>query len=323
MAARNGERFIGEALASLRRQTHPLHELVVVDDASTDSTPALLEAERDDAPYPVTLLRNDERLGAARSFERALGAVTGDIALNCDHDDISEPARAAAAAELLGPDTSPGAVFTDACVIDADGRQHGMLWERSGVASLGPTLHDPAALGPVLIRRGVAWGATMALDVRLVPLLRPFPRWAFDHWIAVVANAMARLVADPRPVLRYRLHSQNLMGVQPRNPVRALRYMRARPEFFVRDRLFFDELTVHLRRHDADERIVAAAEAKADHLAVRTSRSTRLLPRMGQVGREIARGGYRRYSPGLRSALFDMLVTPTVSPSLDPGPPGR
>ena len=48
-----GERFLGEQLASLRAQTRAPFELIAQDDASTDSTWALLELERSSASFPV------------------------------------------------------------------------------------------------------------------------------------------------------------------------------------------------------------------------------------------------------------------------------
>ncbi len=41
-AAWNGERFIGQTLDALKAQDEPNFEVIVVDDASTDSTPQLL-----------------------------------------------------------------------------------------------------------------------------------------------------------------------------------------------------------------------------------------------------------------------------------------
>jgi glycosyltransferase involved in cell wall biosynthesis len=44
MAVRDGERFVGDAIGSLRSQTLGEFELVVVDDGSTDATPGIVAA---------------------------------------------------------------------------------------------------------------------------------------------------------------------------------------------------------------------------------------------------------------------------------------
>lgn len=55
----NGARFIREALESLFAQTLPPHEIIVIDDASTDGTPDVIERE-----YPqVTLIRKSKNGG--------------------------------------------------------------------------------------------------------------------------------------------------------------------------------------------------------------------------------------------------------------------
>jgi len=44
MPAYNAERYVGSALDSVLAQTLSPHEIVVIDDGSTDGTPAVLES---------------------------------------------------------------------------------------------------------------------------------------------------------------------------------------------------------------------------------------------------------------------------------------
>ena len=311
MRVRNGERFVGEALASLRGQTHPLHEVVVVDDASTDATPDLLAAERDEAPHPVVVLRNHQHLGNGPSLERGLCAATGDVLMNCDHDDVSDPTRAAAAVEVLGQRDAPAALFTDAFVIDDEGRDRGTLWDRAGAARLGSGVHDPSTLRRAMLRQNISCGATMAVDARLLPRLTPLSADSPDYWIAFIASAAGHLLADARRLLRYRVHSSNISGGVPaRNPWQAVQAFRRHPDFFERQRDLFEQLTEHLRSIGADDDVVADAGGKARHLGARTSLSSNRVRRGRQVMGEVRRGGYRHYSPGLRSPIFDLLLAP-------------
>jgi GT2 family glycosyltransferase len=63
-------------------------EVIFIDNASPDDTVARLEAElaAADLPFPVRVVRNDENVGLARSFNRALGMVTTEYVLTCHAD---------------------------------------------------------------------------------------------------------------------------------------------------------------------------------------------------------------------------------------------
>ena len=59
------------------------HEIIVVDNASSDGTPDLVEALA--APY-VRVLRNPQNIGKGGSMRRAMLAATGALRLHCDAD---------------------------------------------------------------------------------------------------------------------------------------------------------------------------------------------------------------------------------------------
>jgi glycosyl transferase family 2 len=92
LAVHNGDHFLAETLASLRAQTFHDFELLVVDDASNDETPAILQAWPD---HRLRLVRNERQLGLAASLNRGLRLATGRYIARQDADDLSEPARLA------------------------------------------------------------------------------------------------------------------------------------------------------------------------------------------------------------------------------------
>lgn len=89
MAAYNVEAFVGGAIASVRAQTFPALELLVVDDGSTDGTAAIVERHaREDAR--IRLLRQPNRgLSAARN--RAMREARGHYLAILDSDDAWAP----------------------------------------------------------------------------------------------------------------------------------------------------------------------------------------------------------------------------------------
>lgn len=85
----NHERWIGEAIDSVRDQTLPASELVVVDDGSVDSGRDVLEAHR------FTGLRSvyQENRGAHSALNRAIALSKGDYIAVLNSDDAFEPER--------------------------------------------------------------------------------------------------------------------------------------------------------------------------------------------------------------------------------------
>ena len=90
LASYNGERYIAEQLDSIARQTRLPDELIISDDASTDSTPAIVHEFAQRVPFPVRFLQH-ERLGSTGNFELAIAACQGDIIFLCDQDDVWYP----------------------------------------------------------------------------------------------------------------------------------------------------------------------------------------------------------------------------------------
>lgn len=92
IAAYNSESFISTALESACAQSISSVEIIVVDDASTDGTAAVVQrlAERDPR---IVLMRNDANLGPAGSRNRAIAAARGTWVTPLDADDRYEPNR--------------------------------------------------------------------------------------------------------------------------------------------------------------------------------------------------------------------------------------
>lgn len=101
----NGARYLRECLESAVGQTYLPIEVVVVDDASSDETPAIADdfARTDDR---VRLIRNPRRLGLVGNWNRSVELARGAWVKFLFQDDVLEPAcieRMIAAAHPGGP----------------------------------------------------------------------------------------------------------------------------------------------------------------------------------------------------------------------------
>ena len=91
MSVYNGSPLVAEAIASVLNQTDADLELIVVDDGSTDDTPARLAAVDD----PRLRLYRQPHTGLTRALNRALGLTRAALVARLDADDVALPERLA------------------------------------------------------------------------------------------------------------------------------------------------------------------------------------------------------------------------------------
>ena len=122
LAARDAERTIEVAVASVLGQTERDLELVVVDDGSADATGNLVRALDDPR---VRVVRNDEPLGLAAALNVGLDHASGAYVARMDADDIALPRWLETT--LARRRRSGSAVVGSAMIdLDADGRLGGV-----------------------------------------------------------------------------------------------------------------------------------------------------------------------------------------------------
>lgn len=91
MPSYNTENFIDEAINSVLNQTHKNWELIIVDDASTDSTDKVVEKFLNDRR--IHYIKNKENYGAAISRNFAIKQAKGKWIAFLDSDDIWMPQK--------------------------------------------------------------------------------------------------------------------------------------------------------------------------------------------------------------------------------------
>ena len=102
LPVRNAEDTLPECLASLAAQTYADHEVVAVDDHSSDGSRAILERAAHADPR-LRLLDNPGR-GLVAALNAAAAAARAPLLARMDADDVSLPGRLSAQAARLGSD---------------------------------------------------------------------------------------------------------------------------------------------------------------------------------------------------------------------------
>ena len=115
----NGAPYLAEALASIRAQTVPPFQVIVVDDGSTDGS-ATIAAQHDG----VALMRKSHG-GIGETLNRGLEMVTGDVIAFLDQDDRWLPDKTALQLQALRANPKLDLVFGQVSQFktDAEGRE--------------------------------------------------------------------------------------------------------------------------------------------------------------------------------------------------------
>lgn len=101
MCTYNGEQFLREQLDSILAQTYPIHELIIQDDCSTDSTLAILREYEAQVPF-MKVFENPHNLGFNLNFKTACMRATTDLIAISDQDDIWMPDKIQKQVQAIG-----------------------------------------------------------------------------------------------------------------------------------------------------------------------------------------------------------------------------
>lgn len=120
----NGASTIGEAVASLQRQTIASFRILIIDDGSTDETPDLL-AKLSRLDERVTVLKKSNS-GIVDALNVGLKACQAEFVARQDADDISDPSRFSVQLDYLARHPDCVAVSGAARHIDENGHFSGL-----------------------------------------------------------------------------------------------------------------------------------------------------------------------------------------------------
>jgi glycosyltransferase involved in cell wall biosynthesis len=87
--AYNAEKYIEETLTSLLRQTYPLHEIIVIDDKSSDNTVKIVGRLGIASSVPIKLICQEKNQGVSSARNLGIAAASGEWILFMDADDVA------------------------------------------------------------------------------------------------------------------------------------------------------------------------------------------------------------------------------------------
>lgn len=316
----NGERFLPRQLASVQQQTRLPDELVVSDDGSTDQTLAIVRSFAASVSFPVKVFTNQRNLGSTKNFERAIQLCSGDLIALSDQDDIWLPHRIARSEQELDQHPEAGFVFSDGEIVDDQEQPVGSrMWPSTQFSQ---ALREELMAGQydLLFKYRFVTGATVMFRSRLRAVCLPIPPdWIHDEWLAAVVPAFAELRPIDEPLIFYRLHTSQQVGLYAvpdppsgiQNPWNALAAGESSDRYWsklAKDITFAQAICARLSQASLDsrgERVLAHYQAWLAFASFRAglprSRVFRLVPVLHRYG------WYMKHTSGLRSAVKDLI----------------
>lgn len=112
----NRAHLVGQTIASALAQTSPFNDIVVVDDGSTDDTPAVLAAFGD----RIRVIRTTNQ-GVQAARNTGIAATQSELVSVCDSDDLLEPNFNAKVVDWLARHPSVDALYCNFVLFDHQG----------------------------------------------------------------------------------------------------------------------------------------------------------------------------------------------------------
>lgn len=215
----NGEKYIKDQIDSILAQSYTHWRLIIRDDGSTDETVSIVRDYCNRYSQKVILLEDDKKnLGVVNNVFEILKHANADYYMFCDQDDIwirekiEVLVKYIQRAERSNRET-PILVHTDATVVDKDLR----VLNKS-FSDLAGFNRENCNLSN-LLQFNIVQGATAIFNQRLYDKLSPLFQEKFgkktyhDWWCALVAASFGKIFYCSKPLMLYRQHGRNLVGV--------------------------------------------------------------------------------------------------------------
>jgi glycosyltransferase involved in cell wall biosynthesis len=215
MPVYNCELYIQEAVDSILKQTFTDFEFLIIDDASTDNTVAIIKTYNDPR---IQLIQKPQNSGYTNSLNYGLGVAKGEYIARMDGDDVSLPERFAKQVAFL--DTNPDVVLC------------GTLYQIIGTNKIcdHPLTHETIkvklisgcyiAHPTVMFRKNVFESNKLEYDPKMEPA-EDYELWSRLVFLGEIANIGEVL-------LHYRVHSQQTSIIRGTRQKKVSREIRIR-----------------------------------------------------------------------------------------------
>ena len=201
MATYNGDKYLREQVDSLLAQSYATLEFIFVDDASSDSSLAILKAYAANESR-IQLIENSVNQGLIATFEIGIRAAKGEMIALSDQDDVWLPEKIGLLAAAIGPYSL---IYANSALSNASGEVTGKYSDRNHLCDY------PNALNYVFGTK--AMGHAMLFKREIIDLALPFAEFVgHDYILGFAAASLNGVRYFPQTLVNYRQHNWNTVG---------------------------------------------------------------------------------------------------------------
>ncbi|MEE3328480.1 MAG: hypothetical protein VX252_14170, partial [Myxococcota bacterium] len=203
-----------------------------------------------------------------------------------------------------------GLAFCNGLVVDSELAPLGYdLWQALFFDAHEQARVQAGEAAHVFMRHVVTAGNTLAFRSSFRSILMPFPDLPSTHdaWIAFVIACLSGSGLVPKPLIQYRLHDENLIGIHRfgwRDQIRQARRQIEEDAFGQAARFF--ELAASRLEGKIPAELETAIRDKTIHSQTRAVMSEGFLARLPDIYQEWRTGRYKRCAYGLKSLAQDL-----------------
>ncbi|MBK7884960.1 MAG: glycosyltransferase [Chitinophagaceae bacterium] len=209
----NGELFVKEQLVSLLEQPYCNIEIIISDDASTDSTPQILKQYEN--IENIKIFYGNKNSGITNNISFGLKQCKGEFIALSDQDDIWKPEKIQLMFDNIKDDIL---IYSDSELINEDAQPMHKKLSQLRNMHIGNNV-----LGFAF--NNCTWGHAILFKSSLLTKILPIPyNVPHDSWIGFIAAAEKRINFLDIPLTLYRQHEHTFTSTLPTKPYKSDKY---------------------------------------------------------------------------------------------------
>lgn len=212
----NHAHFVAETLDSVKADTYPNKEIVIIDDGSKDNSVQVIENWMKENPGENVTFSHRPNKGFCASLNELLDIAAGKYIVLVASDDLLVNNTIAERVEIL-QNTDKMVLVSDAEVINDKGATtHKSMLSDFHNADKEKYKTEEGILDEILFNFAIS-GAVVMMDKKIFSLVGKYPvdLKGEDFYFYVSSAAANQIIFFDKVVSKYRIHSNNTSGINP------------------------------------------------------------------------------------------------------------